>query len=234
MGIMRDIDNINRTVSYMHARQTARNTRRIADALDPDGARRRGGMGTGTKAALWFLGISALFLAVVIALVGSSPPDVPDRIVPTLTPITTTSPPLPYSPNGCPADGHPWCSNPTATENPEGTLPYGPPRDDHPCLNNYDCPGYTPTTTPTCSPWVPNSTDLPPCDTLPTTLPPAVPPTLLPQQTVPGVPMVPPGGSLPTDPPGVRGHHGPCPPTNWCPDTPVPDEPLPPQPTVVF
>jgi hypothetical protein len=121
MGIMRDIDNINRTVSYMHARQTARNTRRIADALDPDGARRRGGMGTGTKAALWFLGISALFLAVVIALVGSSPPDVPDRIGPTLTPITTTSPPLPYSPNGCPADGHPWCSNPTATENPEGT-----------------------------------------------------------------------------------------------------------------
>jgi hypothetical protein len=30
----------------------------------------------------------------------------------------TTS--LPYSPNGCPANGHPWCSNPTATENPEG------------------------------------------------------------------------------------------------------------------
>jgi hypothetical protein len=75
-----------------------------------------------------------------------------------------------------------------------------------------------------------------PMYTPPTTLPPAVPPTLLPQQTVPGVPMVPPGGTLPTttDRPGEQGHHGNCPPTNWCPDTPVPDEPLPPQPTVVF
>jgi hypothetical protein len=121
MGIMRDLDNIARLGSYINAGQTARNTRRIADALDPDGARRRR---TGMKVALWFLGISALFLAVVIALIGSSPPDdVP--IGPALTPITSTQPalPLPYSPSGCAADGHPWCSNPTATENPEGTTP---------------------------------------------------------------------------------------------------------------
>jgi hypothetical protein len=43
--------------------------------------------------------------------------------VPLIPGTTATIPPLPpglpYSPNGCPANGHPWCSNPTPTENPE-------------------------------------------------------------------------------------------------------------------
>jgi hypothetical protein len=135
------------------------------------------------------------------------------------------TPTLPYSPNGCPADGHPWCSNPTATENPEGD-PDTPPTSAPPdwpttceqssapswcpnkrtqpgCAGEY-CPGnpwevcnglQTGRGTPTwCSPYLPQRTGPTPTPTWTST---CAPMDIGCQETVPGVPMVPPGGTLP-------------------------------------
>jgi hypothetical protein len=63
----------------------------------------------------------------------------------------TTS--LPYSPNGCPANGHPWCSNPTATENPEGpSAPSCVPTETVSCGPGFG-PGAPAWTTPTPRTW---------------------------------------------------------------------------------
>ena len=64
--------------------------------------------------------------------------------------VTTPTPTLPYSPNGCPANGHPWCSNPSPTENPEppttgAPCPTASPKPDGTCtLKDW---GIDPTTT---------------------------------------------------------------------------------------
>ena len=210
--------------------------------------RRRGGGWVGLLPILLVVGWLS-------SLCGHPQPDQPVTITPTtVTPITTRpttptttpawrpgntwcgtyyalscSPPttttLPYSPNGCPADGHPWCSNPTATENPEGdpdTPPTSAPPDwpttcEQPsapswcpnkrtqpgCAGEY-CPGnpwevcgglQTGRGAPTwCAPYLPQRTGPTPT---PTWTPTCAPMDIGCQETVPGVPMVPPGGTLP-------------------------------------
>jgi hypothetical protein len=127
---------------------------------------------------------------------------------------------LPYSPNGCPADGHPWCSNPTATENPEGPttpdrcwacpdVPVVPGSPAAQCKG--DICGMGPTTTPPNLRWnvyccahpewercsIPPISVTPTRTVLPDTADPCLcddGPAWCPTQgSVPGVPMVPPG-----------------------------------------
>lgn len=104
----------------------------------------------------------------------------PTQIAPPLAPFTTTAPRM--TPQPCP-NGQYACGDPDPMPRSQWSTPTGPPPGRvGDCWGGDDCHGGL-----TPSP--------------PTTTPPQNPPTLLPQQTVPGVPMVPPGGTLPTTSP---------------------------------
>lgn len=188
MGLMRDIDKLNRTMSYHHARQTARATRRIADAVDPGG--RSGGGLTMTKAALFLLGALTFFIMVLLLVTPTHSQQQPPPLQPVPRPSTVTvtqtytpnwQSSVPECPPGATGPGHEECGSWSTTTTPP-SVDVEPPEGGWVACPPPHAPGWCPPTT------------VPPTYVPPTTLPPTVAPTLLPQQTVPGVPMVPPPG----------------------------------------